>query len=115
MKPEIKAQWIQALRSGEYKQWTGVLRSPMGYCCLGVLCDLHKRATSQIWDYNERSDGYAYLGYKFNLPEEVIEWAGLDEEDPVVYSEDTGESLAHYNDEKGYSFEQISNLIENHL
>ncbi len=47
MQKELKTKWIEALRSGEYHQATGLLRSentvdgsPMGYCCLGVLCDV---------------------------------------------------------------------------
>ena len=40
MKPEIKKQWVQALRSGEYKQGRGQLKQGATFCCLGVLCDL---------------------------------------------------------------------------
>lgn len=113
MKPEIKEQWIRALRSGEYSQWTGMLRSTMGYCCLGVLCDLHKRATSEIWDYNELRDDYLYLGHKFTLPEEVMKWAGLDAEDPIVFDSDkeTNQTLSDYNDDLKYTFNQIADLI----
>lgn len=33
-----KNKWIKALRSGEYKQGTGELKTSRGaYCCLGVL------------------------------------------------------------------------------
>lgn len=40
MTPEFKAQWIEALRSGRYKQAQGTLyrQTVDGYCCLGVLC-----------------------------------------------------------------------------
>ena len=40
--PELKAKWIEALRSGEYKQTTNTLCSSNGesFCCLGVLIDL---------------------------------------------------------------------------
>lgn len=36
---DIKDKWITALRSGEYKQATGILydRTKDSYCCLGVL------------------------------------------------------------------------------
>lgn len=38
MTPELKALWIAALRSGDYKQGTGALRNPDNtWCCLGVL------------------------------------------------------------------------------
>jgi hypothetical protein len=38
MPKEMKRKWITALRSGEYKQGTGALKTDDGrYCCLGVL------------------------------------------------------------------------------
>ena len=45
MDPEVKARWVQALRSGKYHQGTSTLRSrrdhyPARYCCLGVLCEV---------------------------------------------------------------------------
>ena len=44
MTPELKAQWIAALRSGEYTQGYNHLRTENGYyCCLGVLCMVLKR------------------------------------------------------------------------
>lgn len=39
--------WTDALRSGEYPQGRGALRTPGGYCCLGVWCDL---ADPEGWD-----------------------------------------------------------------
>src|ERR1700722_19140718 len=40
MDPALKAKWVAALRSGEYKQGDGKLhnRTDDSYCCLGVLC-----------------------------------------------------------------------------
>lgn len=46
LKPEIKARWLAALRSGHYQQGYGRLRTrytddrPDEFCCLGVLTDL---------------------------------------------------------------------------
>lgn len=38
---EVKAKWIAALRSGDYMQGTGELKSQDGrFCCLGVLEDI---------------------------------------------------------------------------
>lgn len=44
---DLKAKWIAALRSGEYKQGQSSLFDGKGYCCLGVLatiqgCDIEK-------------------------------------------------------------------------
>lgn len=52
MNPEIKQQWVDALRSGEYPQSTNYLRDKTGWCCLGVLTDLFIKATgakSMAW------------------------------------------------------------------
>jgi hypothetical protein len=51
MNPEIKAQWIAALRSGDYQQGRATLAKAYAeggkivtkYCCLGVLCDVLTR------------------------------------------------------------------------
>ena len=70
MNPTIKAQWLEALRSGEYKQGREYLRQSnkdtVLYCCLGVLCDLHRKATGTYqWEvpYSEFSV-YSYCGLK---------------------------------------------------
>lgn len=38
MDAQLKAKWIEALRSGEYPQGNGFLEKDGHYCCLGVLC-----------------------------------------------------------------------------
>ena len=40
MDAQLKAKWVEALRSGEYSQARDVLHDQQdgGYCCLGVLC-----------------------------------------------------------------------------
>ena len=38
MDRKYKAEWLKALRSGEYQQARGKLYDGTGYCCLGVLC-----------------------------------------------------------------------------
>lgn len=43
MKKAIADKWIQALRSGEFKQGQEALKNEYGqYCCLGVLCEVKK-------------------------------------------------------------------------
>lgn len=41
MNKEIARKWVDALRSGEYKQTRGRLRSGDRFCCLGVLCEIN--------------------------------------------------------------------------
>lgn len=38
----INKKWIEALRSGKYKQTTNCLKDGNGYCCLGVGLDIIK-------------------------------------------------------------------------
>ena len=33
-------KWVAALRSGRYPKGVGALQSNVGFCCLGVACDL---------------------------------------------------------------------------
>ena len=40
MKSELKAKWLEALRSGKYRQKKKALRTDLGFCCLGVLVDV---------------------------------------------------------------------------
>lgn len=41
MDPKVKELWLKALRSGEYQQTHGSLKTTCGFCCLGVLTDLY--------------------------------------------------------------------------
>lgn len=96
MDSEVKRRWVQALRSGEYKQGVARLRnrnekdSVDKFCCLGVLCELavaagvEMRATAEQdyqgdtrWVYGEERNSTA-------LPNEVLEWSGLDSTDPDI-------------------------------
>ncbi len=122
MKPEIKEKWIEALVSGDYTQGREALRSAdNAYCCLGVLCDLHRKATKKKgWDEFDPDDyGYYYAGENKTLPPTVAVWAGID---PML---DLGEieleskrtkynSLAEAND-GGRNFKQIASLIERYF
>lgn len=126
MNPEIKEQWIKALRSGEYKQGIGQLhyRTKNGssqFCCLGVLCDLAKQA-GIVQEFGSSEDttgvsvsyeiGAAPSGWRKTtyLPQAVVTWAGLPCKNPEVGAV----SLAGRNDD-GETFEEIANAIERNL
>ena len=136
MKPEIKAAWIAALRSGEYKQTRGKLHRSFRmtgdslveeYCCLGVLCDLHRKAQTGPDKYEWEttfSDHRRYIGDMDGLPEPVHEWAGLYNPDPPVevFNNDGDKKrfgLSACNDGvsdlDAMNFEQIAKLIEEQL
>lgn len=140
MNPEIKALWIEALRSGEYKQGRGCLKADYSgkaqYCCLGVLTELAVKA-GVIEEGTTDFDGeYCYSdvtpdGYKrteqFGLPLRVQEWSGVDNTsgrlaDPIDFTKPgcscgcegamLAPSLICLNDTAKYTFAQIADVIE---
>lgn len=132
MVPEIKAQWLADLRSGEYKKGKGYLkhRNALGqieYCCLGVLCEQAAKA-GIISAAIESVDGYFYFGSdQFILPYAVMEWAGLEMANPGLWQVQGPAyvgplTLSMANDHSGRgdeeperSFSEIADLIEQYL
>jgi len=109
MNKEIKEQWIAALTSGKYKQGIGQLRSGNKFCCLGVLCNLHAQAHPEIAEKQTRPG--KYMGEDSFLPNEVMEWAGLDSDDGgYVVCDENVTLLAERNDD-GFSFRKIAKII----
>ena len=106
MNKEVKEKWLKALRSGEYKQASGQLTIDGNFCCLGVLCDIHSKEFKIKWHEG------VYLGASGVLPDSVMNWAGLTND--IVPYEGKYSSLMMAND-RGYSFEEIANIIENQL
>lgn len=119
MNKEIKAKWIEALRSGKYAQTTdGVLFDGEAYCCLGVLCDVLGLKP----DYNEERGRWYFhhnglRDYEV-LPEPLAEELGLticgDLPNKVEFEGHERGDLAHLND-KGADFNFIADVIEKQL
>lgn len=111
----IQRAWVRALRSGKYKQTTGVLTmlkedKPAGYCCLGVLCDLAVKRKITSVDFSGEYAKYTDDLEESVVPEKIREWAALRCELGSLES-DSDESLAHMND-NGTSFKEIAAIIE---
>jgi hypothetical protein len=107
MNKELKEKWIQALRSGKYKQGHLFLRnSRNGFCCLGVLCDVYNN-TDWIPSYNPETS-YSYkTGTGLSLiPKEVATEIGITDEQQ--------NQLSVRND-TGKSFIEIADYIERNL
>lgn len=121
MNPTVKAAWIAALRSGEYKQGYGKLRTNYStekeYCCLGVLCDLYIKTSDEAYwegcDFRDKNGGDSYI-----LPDSVMQWAELNSSNPltsVVYPEHNDSNktpMSELNDTLQWNFLQIAKLIE---
>ena len=98
MDKRIKKKWVDALRSGKYKQGQGRLKGVDDtYCCLGVLCKIANIPSNY------------YMGY---LPSVSLDRLGLDSTNPIITKD--GRTAAECND-NGMSFKRIANLIERNL
>jgi hypothetical protein len=93
MDAQLKAKWVEALRSGKYPQTTNYLKDDDGYCCLGVLCDV------QGADFDAIKEEFGSLSLSHN---------------PQKYLGQLGggcTTLAQMND-NGKSFSEIADYIE---
>lgn len=127
MKADIKERWLERLESGEISQARGTLGRPIGSrCCLGVLCDIAVEdgiIPAPIISHTQSDAGkvvkifaYGKEGATGNLPFEVIEWAGLAEEDPEYTGRDgNSHSLAGLNDSAKYNFKKIAAVVRKHF
>ena len=132
MNPQVKEKWVNALLSGWYDQGEGKLRSSDGFCCLGILCDLYTQETKKVgWVFNgygdeqntQPQDYWHFDGEGEFLPQSVMEWAGLSENNPVVdvYWEDDDGSCGTFNEciselnDGGHLFPQLAAIIEAQL
>lgn len=102
MDAEIKAKWVKALRSGEYKQGLCRLHHNNTYCCLGVFCIVAGRQTPDaatqmmsLVEYTETTNA----NYDF-----IKEQLG-----------DRHYRLEEMNDREGKSFAEIADYIEANL
>ena len=120
MNKEIKAKWVAALRSGDYVQGKGTLRSEGNqlrsegdqFCCLGVLCNLHAQAHPKI--AAKQKDSESYMGESEILPDAVMEWSEVNTRNGL-FGDDSGRStLASLND-AGTSFSELAKIIEKHF
>jgi hypothetical protein len=124
MDPDKKVLWVEALRSGKFRQGFGRLAGKflftgeVEYCCLGVLSELAFRA-SAVSRETTGASFYRYGKYLTGgiLAPEVSQWAGFsthdpDYGDPRVKVTDGSTRLSRVNDDLRYNFDQIADLIE---
>lgn len=131
---ENVTKWVQALRSGEYEQTTGMLcnrdsRGEYAFCCLGVASEvaiasgvevvrLHiEDAREQLYQWHDAdsepdnpivvdSDG------ENELPWPVQQWLGILSGNPML--DRSGLSCIVANDERKYTFAEIADMVEDY-
>ena len=119
MKPQIKAAFVQLLRSGRFKQMRNYLKGEINgevcYCAVGLLCEMYSRANNTKWE--KHSNGLFSLdGSICSLPTKVRVWAGISD-CTVIELAYNGKycSIDYLNDTFYLSFKQIANLVEEQL
>ncbi len=112
MKARVKKLWVDALRSGDYKQCRGQLRRDDTFCVYGVLCNLHAQAHPEIAAVQKHKS--EYMGNVSMIPGEVLKWANLTCFVQVKI-EKTKAGLAYQNDHLRRTFAQLANAIEAQL
>ena len=99
-------EWVDALRSGEYKQTKETLKGELseggvGYCCLGVLADIMGYEIEVATYVGDKTRNYASEG-------PIV----IYDEFKKTLGEDFVESLIKMNDSYGNNFNTIADFIE---
>jgi hypothetical protein len=139
---EARKLWIEALRSGEYKQTQGVLCNleTGGFCCLGVACEVYQKSvlpkdrmivkeklvnlcqpdvpSKLVLCRSYGNDKELDTSNTGSLPEKVKEWLGIDSHTGALGGESEVSrkypSLMAAND-AGEDFNTIADYIEQDL
>jgi hypothetical protein len=101
MNPELKAKWVEALRSGKYEQCRRALHDGVGFCCLGVYGDVRGIPRASLLHHKGAVGPYDDTAAALNPLDEI----------PTVLVRHT---LADLND-AGKSFAEIADWIERNL
>ncbi len=99
MREDIRI-WLEALRSGKYKQAEGALQVGDGYCCLGVYCVLNNISfIPAVIDENDNPHERNQEVY-----DKLRDLIGFDETETGIDMNDNGKSFSEIADflEKEY-------------
>lgn len=107
-------QLIDALRSGDYGQEKGVLKSGNNcYCLLGLACEVSHLGDG--WDGSE----FLFMGERFYsyLPLAVVDYYGFYAKswwnnNPCLVINEKLYNFTYANDTMGLSFEELANYLE---
>lgn len=136
----LMQKWVDALRSGAFSQTNGHLKDNIGYCCLGVACEVYRQNTDDPeaeWQPCEEGDedgDYVerFMGMEGELPKPVQYRLGLekksvklpghlarkitDDEEDLYDSEGNYVGLEYtlpaINDSLPFTFEEIADILE---
>src|SRR5262245_26699265 len=107
MNAGLKAKWLAALRSGDYKQGHDWLRFRNRYCCLGVLCEVAEVP-------RDRHNNYAFASGKESqttLRGQLMDEVGKANIDSCIEMNDGDKQMGI----APKSFSEIADWIEEHV
>ena len=111
---KYQKRWLEALRSGEFKQGERSLKANGEYCCLGVACEVLKDELRLV--VHEEIGVTTFNDSDLILPPEVTQALELDSEgrfkERVEYKGYREPSLTVLNDSRGASFLELADIIE---
>jgi len=120
LKPEIRARFLEALRSNKYSQGEGRLKKQDHFCCLGVLSDLAVQDGVADWEEDVLVVGDIYS--KSLFPEQLLNWACGGSftvfDGPTAFplpESEEARSLTYANDELKWTFSEIACLVEQYM
>lgn len=101
---EVYQLWLDALRSGKYRQGQGQLRQTDGnghnrFCCLGVLCDLAVKDGGPKWNSERGPENHAA-----EPSAKILKFMGL--------TDNEVNDLIGLNDDELRNFKEIADYIE---
>lgn len=94
--------WIDALRSGVYKQTKQCLQDGRGFCCLGVACDI-------FVSKKQLSREGKLIGLHPSAQNYSPEWIRSIDKD---FKNKSGVALVSLNDDENFSFDEIADLLQ---
>lgn len=127
MNANVKKLWVEALRSGKYKQGQSRLKytrdGKVKHCCLGVLCEVFKEDNTRSENLLSISiDALRENSSFLSVPSVIATEIGLESGNPLVSLSETimeelgnmdlpDHSLAALND-AGLTFSAIADIIQ---
>jgi hypothetical protein len=107
--PKNAVKWIEALRSGKFKQTRGLLKHEDAFCGLGVACEIYRKTRKKG---SIKWVNGAIFGSTGILPIQVMKWLGIKNQYGTSYSNGlVNGSVISLND-NGASFSKIADFIE---
>lgn len=109
--------WVDALRSGDYRQGRSYLQDDQGrFCCLGVACEVARQHGVEVEVERSEHSHMVYDGSSAYPPKQVKEWLGLVDAggrfNRGTVEDCPTNTLYGLNDNWGWTFDQIADAIE---